>query len=492
MKFAVIGAGIGGLAISCLLAHDGHTVDVFEKNAEAGGKMSERIIDGFRFDTGPSLFTLPAVLEELFENCGHNIDDYLDIVPLEPLCRYFYPNGTVFDCYSDLPKTLDEIKKFAPDDRQAYTDFLFYSADLYRRTAPAFLFNPLNNWKDVTGLNLLDLSRIDALNTVSSKVDEMVKSPELRQFFKRFATYNGSSPFKAPATLNVIPHIELTLGGYYVKGGLYRIAETLLKMAGELDVRLHFETEVVQISVQNGKAEGVQLKGNGEIKPYDGVISNSDATETYSRLLDDHSLSERKRTKIRKSEPSSSGFVILAGIDRKYPQIGHHNIFFGMDYEKEFQQVFDEHRLPDDPTIYLSNTSFSDPDHAPDRGSNYFILINAPFNDGSINWDKKKGPYAHHILARLEAHGLDGLSKAIKVLEITTPEDFEKRYRSYKGAIYGTSSNNRLAAFARPRNKSPYVNGLYLVGGSTHPGGGIPLVLLSARHAYKMIRRDYK
>lgn len=490
MKMAVIGAGIGGLAVSCLLATDGHSIDVFEKNAQAGGKMDEAKIDGFRFDTGPSLLTMPFVLEQLFDSCYRKLSDYIELVPLEPLCRYFYPNGTIFDAYSDLPKTLKQIEEFAPGDRQAYIDFLYYSETLFRRTAPSFLYNPLNSWSDLIGLKMSDMLRIDAIKTVSDRIDRTISSHELRQFFKRFTTYNGSSPFKAPATLNVIPHVELNLGAYYVKGGLYRVAEALFKLAKELGVRFHFETEVETIYIEDGAVYGVQLKGNGEVKYYDSVVSNSDAAVTYTKLIKNGAVPARKRKKIVEMEPSCSAFVMLLGINKKYEQIRHHNIFFSRDYEKEFRQIFEEHRMPEDPTIYIANSSASDPDHAPRGGSNLYILVNAPYNDGSINWSQAKDQIADKIINHLEAGGLDKLRESTKVREIITPEDFEKRYHSNKGSIYGTSSNSRLSAFARSRNKSPYVKGLYLVGGSTHPGGGIPLVTLSAMHAYEMIRKD--
>ncbi len=492
MKIAVIGAGLGGLAVSCLLATDGHSIDVFEKNAQPGGKMNEVSVDGFRFDTGPSLLTMPFVLEQLFDSCYHKLSDYLELIPMEPLCRYFYPSGTIFDAYSDLPKTLKQIETFAPEDRQAYIDFLYYSETLYRRTAPAFLFNPLQSWSELFGLNMLDLFKIDALKTVGERIDKNIKSPELQQFFKRFTTYNGSSPFKAPATLNVIPHVELNLGGYYVKGGIYQIAKALYKLAQTLGVRFHFHTEVENITLNEGSVDGVQLKGNGEVKPYDIIISNSDASDTYLNLLPDGVVPDRKRKKIKNMEPSCSGFVILLGIKKKFDQIRHHNIFFSSDYEREFRQIFDEHRMPDDPTIYIANTSYNDPDHAPARSSNFFILVNAPYNNGRIDWEKEKARIADLILSRLESKGLEGLKKAINVQEIITPEDFEQWFHSNKGSIYGTSSNSRLAAFARPKNKSPYVKGLYLVGGSTHPGGGIPLVTLSAMHTYSLIRKDNK
>lgn len=488
MKISVIGAGLGGISVACLLAQKGHDVSVFEKNDSAGGKMNQIEARGFRFDTGPSLLTMPFVLEKLFEQCGHKLTDYIELQPLDPICRYFYPDGTVFTNYEKKESTIEEINRIAPDDAGAYSDFLDYAGSLYQKTADPFIFNPLYEFKDLRKLDLLSFFGIDAFTTVSKRVDYTFKSDYLRKFFKRFTTYNGSSPFLAPATLNVIPHVEINQGGYYVKGGLYKVAEALLKLAKSLGVKFHFNSEVNSIIVEKSKATGIEFF-NGEKIHSDLVVSNNDATETITNLLPDHSISRRRKQKAKHIEPSCSGFVLLLGVNKQFSQLKHHNIFFSEDYEQEFHQIFKEKVMPDDPTIYIANTSHSDPDHAPEGGSNLFILVNAPYLSDDYNWDKHTARYGDKVINILEQKGLEKLADAIIYRKSITPVDFYEQYLSNKGSIYGTSSNSKLSAFMRPRNKSKEVDGLYYVGGSTHPGGGIPLVVQSAFNALELMER---
>lgn len=487
-NIAVIGAGLGGLAVSALMASRGHTVTVFEKNEKPGGKINQLSAGGYRFDTGPSLLTMPFVLEELFSRCGSDIRNYLTLTSLDPLCRYFYPDGTRFDSYHQPDKAVAEIEKLAPNDAEGYRDFLDYASGLYDRTKKAFLFNPLYNLKDVGSLNLSDFFRIDAFTTVSDRVDSHFDSPYLQQFFKRFATYNGSSPYRAPATLNVIPHVELGMGGYYVEGGMHGLVEALGLLAKEKGVNFRYGEKITSIEVDNGKARSLKT-GNGNLFAADLVISNSDASETYLNLLDEEDIPARKQKSIRTLEPSSSGFVLLLGVRKQYRQLTHHNIFFSPDYEKEFRQVFEDKVMPEDPTIYVANTSFSNPGHAPPGGSNLFVQVNAPYLSENWNWKQKQKPYADLVISRLETSGLEGLSSSIELQHAITPVDFHQQHLSNKGSIYGTSSNGKLAAFLRPGNKSRHIEKLYLVGGSTHPGGGIPLVVLSAFHAAELIER---
>ncbi len=486
MNIIIIGAGIGGLSAACLLASKGHSVTVLEKNANAGGKMNKYTESGFRFDTGPSLFTMPYILDEVFKQCGTLLDEQLELVPLDVNCRYFYQDGTRFDNFTDLEEMLEEIRRFAPEDEQAFLKFLKYASNLDDKTRKAFVQNPLYGFQDLKNLDLLSFFGIDAFTTVSKRVDSYFKSPHLRQFFKRFTTYNGSSPFQAPATLNVIPHIELNEGGYYIKGGLYKIAEALYKTANSLGVNFLFDSHADRIHILKRKIKGVETK-DGKLMECDLVVANSDASETILNLIDDDSISPKRKEKQQKLEPSCSGFVLLLGIDKKYDQLLHHNIFFSSDYRKEFRQIFDENVMPDDPTIYIANTSFSDPEHAPEGGSNLFVLVNAPYLSDSYNW--RESQYGDKVIRTLADRGLENLSEHIVVRQEITPQDFYDRYLSNKGSIYGTSSNDKFSAFVRPRNKSRDIEGLYFTGGSTHPGGGIPLAVQSALNAVELIER---
>ncbi len=487
MKISVIGAGIGGLSVACLLASKGHHVSVFEKNSRVGGKMNLIEAEGFRFDTGPSLLTMPHVLNKLFQVCGTKLEDHLELIPLDPLCRYFYKDGTVFDSYADRAKSMEEISTFSDSESKAYSEFLDHSSKLYEKTADAFIFNPLFDLNDLKELDLLSFFGIDAFTNVSKRVDSYFKSEYLRKFFKRFTTYNGSNPWVAPATLNVIPHVELDQGGYYVKGGLYKIAETLFWLAGSLGVEFQFNAEVQRIETNDHTVTGIH--SNDEFYPADLVVSNSDSTETILHLLPDSVISGSKKTKQSNIEPSCSGFVLLLGLNNKYEELSHHNIFFSGDYEQEFNQIFSNKVMPDDPTIYVANTSHTDPKHAPKEGSNLFVLINAPYLSDSYNWKKEAEQYELKVITELEKRGLNDLRDHIVFKERITPVDFYDKYRSNKGSIYGTSSNSRMSAFLRPRNKSREIDGLYFVGGSTHPGGGIPLVVQSAFNALELIER---
>lgn len=490
MNVGIIGAGVGGLATACLLANEGHEVTVFEKNDKPGGKLNQVVHDGYTFDTGPSLLTMPYIIEQLFAICHKDIDDYLKIEPLDLLCRYFYPDGTIFNCYADDEKTISGIKKFAPGDAEAYSRFLDYAQKLYDRTTTAFLLNPLNKWTDLLGLRYLDLLRIDSFTTVSNRIDSFFKSDYLRQFFKRFTTYNGSSPFKAPATLNVIPHIELNMGSYYIHGGMYQLTKALYDLSIDLDVIFHFNTEIQSIDTDRNNVNHL-INSKGKKFDFDVTVSNADSIETYLKLLPDRSLPNKKKRKLEQLEPSSSGFVLLLGCNKTFESLSHHNIFFSSDYEKEFHQIFEEHIPPEEPTIYVTDVSKSDPGLSPAGHSTLFVLVNVPHLNGTIDWDKQKGKYASKIITILENRGLENLDRFIEFKEMITPMDFYTSYRSNKGSIYGISSNDKRTAFIRPRNKSPYIKNLYLVGGSTHPGGGIPLVILSAFHAWQSILRDH-
>lgn len=488
MDIKIIGAGLGGLATSCLLAQNGHQVTIIEKNSSPGGKINKIAVDGFHFDTGPSLLTMPFILEKLFEYCGAKVTDYIDIQPIDPICRYFYPNGIQFDCYQDTGLNTAQIQEFAPDDVQSYKQFLSYAEELYKHTKEAFLFNPLYGLSDFGSLNFTNFFKIDAFQTVSERVDKMFESHELRKFFKRFTTYNGSSPYRAPATLNVISHVELSFGGYYLNGGMFSLIEALTSLATSKGVTIIYGTEIAKINTADKIITGI-TDINNNFYEADLVVSNSDASETYLQLINKNNISTLKRKRIANVEPSCSGFVLLLGIDKTYNALRHHNIFFSEDYRHEFEQIFEDKTMPDDPTIYIANTSYTNTRHAPEGGSNLFVLVNAPYLNNRINWEKQQGQYKEKVIQKLQERGLANLCDHIQFSETITPKDFYRNYRSNKGSIYGTSSNSKMAAFIRPKNKCRSIKGLYLVGGSTHPGGGIPLVILSAFHASELINR---
>ncbi len=492
----VIGAGIGGIAAACLLATDGWRVTVLERNEKPGGKIQQFEWNGYRFDAGPTLLTLPEILGHLYSRCGSNIRRHLDLVRMDPVCRYHYPDGTQFLHHADPDRTIEEVQRIAPEDLAAFKKFLNYSARLYRTAAPPFLYNPLAEWGDLRQVKLFDLFRIDPMTTISRRIDKSFRSVYLRNFFKRFTTYSGSSPWLAPATLNIIPHIEIEKGGWYVKGGIYRIAESLTELAESLGVTFHFQTEVKSIEVDKKgpgscQTTGVKL-GNGQLIRSSVVISNCDPTETMNHLLPEESKTFFRNSRIRRQsalEPSCSGYVLLLAAQKQWPLLRHHNIYFSNDYRDEFEQIFSEKKLPEDPTIYVVNSSVTDPADAPEGGSNLFILVNAPSLGEHPEHQQSENDYPDRIIEKLESSGLNGLSESIAWRKILTPRDFQDQFRAWRGSIYGTSSNSRFSAFFRPGNRVKGIDGLYLTGGGTHPGGGIPLVIRSAVHTAELVER---
>jgi diapolycopene oxygenase len=495
-KIVIIGAGMGGLAAAIRLAVAGHSVEVFEKNEEEGGKLNRLERGGFRWDTGPSLITMPFVYQELFEAAGRKLEDYISMEPVDPVCRYSWPDGTILDASDSVGRMTAALEKLNPKDVRAYFRFMAYSRRLYDLTAGPFLFNGINHWRDFLKLNPLTAFKLDPFRTVHQAVKSYFRDPHLVQLFDRYATYNGSSPYQAPATLNIIPYVELGMGGWYIRGGLYELARAYRRLAGELGVRVHFGPEfgVEEIVVRRGQAVGVRLANRQEIAA-DRVIANTDVAYTEKNLLPARKRWFHRPQKPGKStglEPSCSGFVLFLGLDRQYPQLAHHNIFFSQDYAAEFDQIFNLRQPPFDPTIYVCWTGLADPQHAPAGKSNLFVLVNVPYLSEAFDWEAPGATRAYRdlIVKHLENFGLAGLSAALEVEECLTPVDLARRYNADRGAIYGVSSNSRFSAFLRPPNRSRHFKNLYYVGGSTHPGGGVPLVTLSAKIVAGLIAQD--
>jgi phytoene desaturase len=482
-KIIIIGAGLGGLSAAIRLAKAGFDVTVLEKNETVGGKVNSVEADGYKFDTGASLLTMRHVFEDLFRYAERDIKDYLDIVPLDPICRYFWTDETVFDASSNLEKTEREIGRVAPDDVENFKKYLADAKRKYDVAEKTFLAHALNDLpKLLRPKYLKDLLAISSTKTLDKHNANYFKSAKLQQLFNRFATYNGSSPYQTPATFALVPFVEFGLGAWYVRGGIYEIPKALAKLANELNVKIRLNCAVEKIIIEGEKAVGVRLK-NGETLRSDSVVANSDAIETHRNLLDKRYFNK----KLEKREPSCSGFVLLLGVKKKYPQLAHHNIFFSDDYRAEFDALFKDLRPAKNPTIYICATSRTDETQSPDGCENLFVLINAPFTSDKTDWKAEAQSYRDLIIKKLESYGLEDLGKSIEFERIITPEDFENKYRTNRGSIYGVSSNGVFSAFLRVPNKSKQIENLYFVGGATHPGGGMPLVLLSGKMAADLI-----
>lgn len=456
MKAAVIGAGIGGLATAALLAKAGTSVTIFEKNERVGGKLGWLEEGGYTWDTGPSLLTMPHVFEGLWAQLGRRLEDDLTLVPLPVTCRYRWTDGTLID------------EDVAFWQRPDVARFLAYARGLYEVSAGAFLENPLGEWhRQLTWGNLPKLRHLPKIASFKT-LDQTVRrffghDPHLVQLFNRFATYNGSSPYRTPTAFNIIAYVEAHFGGWYVKGGLFEIARALERICRELGVEIRLGEEVATRPVG-----------------YDATVCNQDVLSATPRFLGEIA----RRAPAR--EMSMSGFVMYLGVGRQFPHLSHHNIFFSDDYPAEFRQIF-AGQPADEPTIYVAIHSKADPARAPAGCENWFVLVNAP----ATPWTGEAESYGDRIIERLETRfGCAGLRAAIRVRRHFTPADFETRYLAQAGSLYGYASHGVQAAFQRPAMAPKGAPGFYFVGGSTHPGGGLPLVVLGAQMVARKILRS--
>ncbi len=506
-RVAVIGGGLGALSGAIRLAQLGFSVQLFEKNPKIGGKVNEVVLEDYRFDTGASLLTMPFVIDELFDFAGFKRSDYLDFVPIDPICRYFFPDGSMMDASADKSKMETAIAQLSPNDVKAYKRFLKYAERIHNLTAEIFMFTPIHEFRKLMRpryfRTLFRLHQIDPFRTVHQSVSRFFSDPRLVQLFDRYATYNGSDPFQAPATLNIIPYIEYGLGGYYIKGGIYRLVDALEAVARERGVQIRTSAEVERICCVHKRVNGVQV--NGETVDADYVLCGADAVVAYHELILTKNATpasmlkarvlgqghQHQREKVNQLEPSLSGMVFLWGLKGKHPKLAHHNIIFSSDYNTEFRQIFKHQQVPDEPTIYIAITSKADAAHAPVDGENWFVLLNMPYLAPGQQWEKEKVRMRAVVLDRLKQLGFD-IADRIEVEQIYTPEDFAELYASNRGGIYGVSSNSKTTAFKRLPNRSRLLKGLYFAGGSVHPGGGIPLVMLSGKMAATLIAEDHK
>jgi phytoene desaturase len=483
----IVGGGLGGLAAAIELAARGRRVLLLEKNERVGGKLNIVSEAGYTFDTGPSLLTMPWVLRALFESAGARLEDELDLVPVEPNCRYNWPDGTRFDAFQSLPLLLQAIGRLDRRDVGGFLRFMAYAERIYQAVAGPFLLHPFDGLRDLlTPALLRDTWKIDPLRTVDQAVRSFFHSPYLRQVFNRYATYNGSSPYRAPATFNLIAYIEFAEGGWYVRGGMYTLARAQERLARRLGVEIRTRSPVERVQVRAGAARGVALAG-GECLDAQAVIVNADPRYAYQELLPEQ---RRTAARLARLEPSCSGFILLLGIDRTYPILAHHNIFFSDDYQREFAAIFDKRVPAPDPTVYVCTTSLCDPGHAPPGHSNLFVLINAPALSLRVNWEREASGYRDAVIRKLTRMGLHGLEQHITYERIIAPDDLQTRYNAPDGAIYGLASNQPWTAFLRPPLRAPDLRRLYFVGGGTHPGGGIPLVLLSGQAVAERVVAD--
>jgi phytoene desaturase len=489
LKAIVIGSGVAGLATAIRLAVQGYSVQVFEKNNYPGGKLSAFKKDDFHFDAGPSLFTQPKNIEALFELAGEPIADYFSYQPVAIACKYFYENGKVLEAFADPQLFGKALQDQLGESATATTAYLKESEKVYNNIGSIFLNHSLHKrktWLNKRVFKALGATRYGYLfKSLHQHNANKFKSAEAVQLFNRYATYNGSNPYKAPGMLSLIPHLEYNEGTFYPKGGMISITNALYKLAVKKGVQFHFNTPVQKIIQHEGKVRGV-VANNENVQAH-VVVSNMDVYFTYKQLLNN----DDKAKKVLKQERSSSALVFYWGIKKSFPQLQLHNILFSKNYKAEFDAIFNKKILYNDPTVYINITSKMEAGHAPEGKENWFVMINVPANTGQ-QWEQLVEQAKRNIVEKLNRILETDIESLIETEEILDPVLIEERTASYQGSLYGTSSNSKLAAFLRHPNFTGTINNLYFCGGSVHPGGGIPLCLQSAKIVTELIKSDIR
>lgn len=482
----VIGAGIGGIATAIRLACKGYEVSVYDRNAYTGGKLTEIKAGAYRFDAGPSLFTLPDQVDELFRLAGENPRDHFNYERLSDTCHYFWDDGTFLPASGDPDKFAQQVEEILSVPASRISNYLKKGAFIYNTTAPVFLDQSLHkwqnfiNWKTLRGV--VSMPWLGIFSKLHSDNVKQTGDPKLTQLFDRYATYNGSDPFRAPGVLQSIPHLEFNTGAWYPVGGMHAISQSLTELAKRIGVRFYLSQAVDRIVVENKVAVGIEVNGN--LIKADQIICNADVFPAYRNLLKDQPAPEKTLSQ----ERSSSALIFYWGIKKQFAELDMHNIFFSNDYKEEFRLLFEGKTVSDDPTVYVNLTTKYQPNDAPEGCSNWFVMINVPGNTGQ-DWDTIIRRSRENILKKLSKNLKTSIADLIECEQILDPRTIESRTGSHQGSLYGSSSNSRDAAFLRHPNFSQKIKHLWFCGGSVHPGGGIPLCLKSAKIIGEMVEK---
>lgn len=488
-RCAVIGAGVAGLAVAIRLARTGWTVTVFERGPTAGGKMGELRLEGHRFDRGPTVLTVPHHIDALFTLCGEDPRAHWRYQRLDPGFHYHFEDGTVVRTWADRNALADEFAARTGTERDRMIRFLDRSREKLEITQKVFLERSLHvpgNYLNASTLSgLLRFGRIEPLTSMARSNAALLRAPKAAAILNQFASYNGANPYQAPATLNLISYFELALGSFHAEGGMYAVARALEGLARRQGVQFHFDTPVERIAVEGGRARGVEV--NGVMERYDAVVSNADVLRTWRTLLKDHPA---PRTSL--AQPRSSSVIVFHwGVRRTHPSLGLHNMFMSGDARREYDRIFRDHTMHDDPSVYVHISSKLNPQDAPAGHENWFTMVSAPNNSGQ-DWDALVGRTREHVQAKLSRMLGTDIASAITCEAVTDPRTIEALTDSPQGAIYGNSVNGILATLLRHPNFTRRIDNLFFCGGSAHPGASIPLCLLSARITAELVRQRFR
>ncbi len=488
-KILVIGAGLGGLSAAISLATEGFRVTLVEKNQHLGGKLNILEKDGFTFDLGPSILTMPHIFERLFSDAGRRMEDYVSIEPVSPHWRNFFEDGTVFDLLPDKIAMERELRRVAPHDVKGFFRFMEYSRKITLKVEDGYFANDMDDlWAVIKHHGIWEsLTGFDAFRSMDQAVRKYIREPKLVDTLNYFIKYVGSSPYDAPGLMNLLPHIQFAYGLWYIRGGMYNLARGLTQLAQELGVEIHLDTEIVHLDSEGQRIRRARSLDGREFAA-DIVVSNMEVIPALKNLL---GTSESQLKPLEKFAPSCSGMVLHLGVDKQYPQLAHHNFFYSQDARKHFDSVFHKGILSEDPTLYLVAPCKTDPAQAPVGCEIIKVLPHIPHihPDRPVT-EEGYAMFRETILDKLERMGLSDLRQHIVTEETWTPLDIAARYYSTAGSIYGTVSDRKKNLGFRMPQRSQHYRNLYFVGGSVNPGGGMPMVTLSGQLVRDKILKD--
>ncbi|WP_229428352.1 phytoene desaturase family protein [Microvirga pudoricolor] len=495
---AIIGGGLGGLAAACVAGARGHKVTLYDKNPWLGGKAAVLHEGGFRFDMGPTILTVPRVLDRIFAEAGRKVSDYMDLVRLDPQWRCFFDDGTRIDLQENIDAMAQAMDRFAPGSNagKGYKQFQELSENLHGISERFFFWKPVEDLFDTINIRanmnpgtLKDVLSLRMGSSVAGTIRSKVKDDRLAQMLDHFTQYVGSSPYGSPAVLCAIAHMQAADGVWYPMGGTRAVAEALVKLAGELGATFRPDTDVASLAIENGVATGI-VTAYGETVRYDNVISNMDSMRTYRELVGGE-VGEHYAKK--DFEPACSGVVLYLGLNKRYDQLLHHDFVFSRDPEEEFDYIYRKGEPAPDPTCYIAAPSMTDPSVAPEGGEALYVLVHTPYLRPHHDWSQMFPAYRQVILDKLKrTAGMADIESRIVLERHLTPQDIHDRYKVLNGAIYGLASHGKFMGAFKPGNRSRQVQGLYLAGGAAHPGPGMPMVMMSGWIAADAMDQDSK
>ena len=493
----IIGGGLAGLSAACVLAARGHKVILFERNDWIGGKAAQLRGDGFRFDMGPTIVTIPSVLRRIFSEAGARMEDYLQLVRLDPQWRCFFDDGSSLDLAQNPDAMAQTLDGFAPgtNSGQRYRDFIDYSARLDGISQRHFFYKPIGGigdmfeWKASFDPKMLgDVLAMRMGRSVAGTVRKFTPDSRVAQMIDHFTQYVGSSPDASPAVLCGIAHMQTEEGVWYPVGGTRAVPLALEKLARELGVEFRLRTGIEKILSHGGEVTGVGTDAGEEIA-LSAVVSNCDSVRTHRELINGKVGAAFERR--RKYEPACSGIVLYLGLNKRYEHLAHHDFVFSRDPHEEFDFIYKRGEPAPDPTCYLAATTCTEPGTAPAGGEALYVLVHTPYLRPHHDWNRMLPEYRRVILDKLKTTGqMPDIESRIVFERALTPQDIHDRYHVLDGAIYGLASHGKFLGAFKPGNRSPDLRGLYLAGGAAHPGPGMPMVLMSGWIAADTLDRD--